>query len=73
MSDNMRRCQVCNRNWPNRLVHLLFTSFGNIWVDPICALKEMREIHGAPDLEFTGENNKANYAEFEREFHQNKD
>ena len=32
-------------------------------VDPICALKEIREIHGDHTLEFSGELNKGLYAD----------
>ena len=52
MSD---RCTKCKRWWPNDLVHILFTTEGNIKLDPICALEEIRKAHGVPDYEFTGE------------------
>lgn len=57
------KCQLCNQGWPARFVQTLFTNFGTIAVDPICALKEMREIHHNPSLEFHGENNRQLYAE----------
>ena len=57
----MNRCQMCEQDWPNDLVHILFTNHGNVWLDPICAIKEIREIHNCPTLEFTGEMNKEGY------------
>ena len=59
----MMKCQLCNKQWPERFIQTLFTRFGNVGADPICGLHEIRKIHGDPTLEFSGENNKRLLAE----------
>ena len=55
------RCPLCQRDWPPRFIQTLFTSCGNIAVDPLCALQEMRVLHGDPTLEFNAEENQQLY------------
>lgn len=59
----MTQCQLCRKRWPDHLVQTLFTTHGNIAVDPICGLEEIRRIHQDPTLEFSGEHNLSLYRE----------
>jgi hypothetical protein len=57
-------CKRCNQSWPDHLVHAFFSNkVPTQMVDPICGLALMREIHGDPTYEFSGDMNRANYAE----------
>lgn len=65
------KCKDCKHRFPRHLIHLFRgwqqTAHGQHpyarWLCPLCGLKEMRELHHDPTLEFQGEMNKANYAE----------
>ena len=59
----MTRCERCKRNYPNWLVQPLMTNDRTTMLDAVCALDEIRKIHGDPTLQFSGEQNQARYAE----------
>ena len=56
----METCNECNKTFPAWLIHPLTSSNGTCYQCPICALKEINELHGLPEDEpFFGET--ANY------------
>jgi hypothetical protein len=58
------KCNKCGKRWPNHLVNILYSSGRKEeWLDPICALKEIRKIHKDPTYEFSGEMSKELYIE----------
>lgn len=60
----MAVCVKCGKSWPDHLVHPFYSSRGyEGTMDPICALERMRQVHGIPEIEFQGEQNKELYAE----------
>lgn len=49
-------CQKCERYIPKRLIIFVRGPFGALWLDPLCALQELRKINNKPALQFTGKN-----------------
>jgi hypothetical protein len=65
----MKRCELCKIKFPDHLVQRLI-AIDSHGVDhsvdrccPICGLEELRDLHGIPNLEFTGDQAKRNYDE----------
>lgn len=56
------KCIVCGKSWPSDLINPFYSNEGlEGFMDPICALRRMREVHGDPNLEFSGKINQKNY------------
>ena len=54
--EEMKRCAECKRKFPGQLINIMFTSDGNFWTCPLCALEIRNKMHGLPlDTPFHGE------------------
>jgi hypothetical protein len=59
-------CEICLKEWPDHLVSVFLSNreeYHGKYMDPICALAAMRDVHGDPEMMFQGEMNLSNYAE----------
>lgn len=52
----MKKCELCERNFPSNLIQTMTSLQGQITACPICLLVERNKIHGLPlDTKFHGE------------------